>query len=88
LKGWALKIETFLGPEMATSEGSSNGNDIKTKRNHASIIGVFLVSKRNKPTYSRTGKDRSEAYTILNILCRIEEIMKIISSEFAGSKRK
>ncbi len=67
---------------------TSNGNDIETKRNHASIIGVFSVAKRNEPTYSRTWKDRNEANTIINIRCRIEEITKIISPEFAGSKIK
>jgi hypothetical protein len=25
-QGWALKIETFLGPEMATSEGPTPSN--------------------------------------------------------------
>ncbi len=67
---------------------TSNGNDIETKQNVASIIGVFSISKRNKPNYSRTWKDLSEANTIINILCRIEEITNIISPEFAGSKRK
>ncbi len=32
----------------------SNGNDIERKQNYASIIGLFSVSKRNEPTYSRT----------------------------------
>ncbi len=32
----------------------SNGNDIETKRNDASIIGVFSVPKRNERTYSKT----------------------------------
>jgi hypothetical protein len=67
---------------------TSTGNDIEGKRNDASIIGVFLVSKRNEPTDSRNWRDRSEANTIINILCRIEEITNIISPEFAGSKRK
>ncbi len=44
--------------------GTSNGNDIEAKRNDTSIIRVFLVSKRNKATYSRT---RSEAKTIIFI---------------------
>jgi hypothetical protein len=66
----------------------SNENDIETKRNHASIIGAFSISKRNNSTYSRTLKDRSEANTFINILCRIEETTNIISPEFAGSKRK
>jgi hypothetical protein len=66
----------------------SNGNDIETKRNDTSIIGVFSVSKRKEPTYSRTWKGRSEANTIIIILCRIEEITNIISLEFAESKRK
>jgi hypothetical protein len=52
---------------------SSNGNDIETKWSDASIIRVFSVSKRNEPTYSKTWKDRSEANTIINILCWIEE---------------
>ncbi len=47
---------------------NSNSNDIETKRNYASIIGVFLESKRNEPTYSRTWKDRSEANTNINIV--------------------
>ncbi len=58
---------------------TSNGNDIETKRNDASIKGVFSVPKRNEPTYSKTWKERSEANTIINILCRIEEITNIIS---------
>jgi hypothetical protein len=52
---------------------TSNGNDIETKRNNASIIGVFSVPKRNEPSYSKTRTDQSEANTIINILCRIEE---------------
>jgi hypothetical protein len=66
----------------------SNGNDIETKRSDASIIGVFAVSKRNEPTHSRTWNDRSEANTVINIICRIEEITNIISPEFAVSKGK
>ncbi len=65
----------------------SNGNDIETKRNDASIIGVFSVPKRNELSYSKTWTDRSEANTIINILCRIEEITNIISPEFARSKK-
>jgi hypothetical protein len=68
--------------------GSSNGNDIEAKRSDTSIIGVFSVSKRNEPTYSRSWKDGSEVNTIIIILCRIEEITNIISPEFAGWKRK
>jgi hypothetical protein len=45
----ALGVLTLVDPVQ-----SSNGNDIETKRNYASIIGVFSVSKRNEPTYSRT----------------------------------
>ena len=67
---------------------SSNGNDIETKRNDASITGVFSIPKRKEPSYSKTWTDRSEANTIINILCRIEEITNIISPEFVGSKRK
>jgi hypothetical protein len=67
---------------------ASNGNDIETKRNDTSIIRVLLITKRNEPTYSRTWRDLSEANTIIIILCRIEEITNLISSEFAGSKRK
>jgi hypothetical protein len=63
---------------------TSNGNDIETKRNDASVIGVFSVAKRNEPTYSRTWKDSNEANTIINIHCRIEEIIP----EFSGSKIK
>jgi hypothetical protein len=66
----------------------SNGNDIETKRKYASIIGLFSVSKRNEPTYSRTWKDLSEAKTNINMLCKIEEITNIISLKSAGSKRK
>jgi hypothetical protein len=58
------------------------------KGNDAWIIGLFLVSKRNEPTFSRTWKDQNKANTISNILCRIEEIKNINSPEFAGSKRK
>ncbi len=67
---------------------ASNGNDIETKQNYASIIGLFSVSKRNEPTYSRTWKDRSEAKPNINMLCKIEEITNIISLKSAGSKRK
>jgi hypothetical protein len=73
---------------LTNSTPSSNGNDIETKRNETSIIGVFFVSKRKEPSYSRTLKDRSEANTISIILRRIEEITNISSQEFAGSKRK
>ncbi len=45
---------------------TSNGNDVETKRNDTSIIGVFSVSKRNEPSYSR--------------FCQIEEKTNIISS--------
>jgi hypothetical protein len=58
---------------------TSNGNDIETKRNDTSIIGVFLVSKRNKPIYSRTWKDRSEGNTIIIVLYKIAEKANIIS---------
>jgi len=51
---------------------SSNGNDIETKRNDISIIGVFSVSKQNEPAYSRTLKDRSKANIFMSTLCRIE----------------
>jgi hypothetical protein len=70
------------------TRATSNGNDIEMKRNDASKIGVFSLPKRNEPTYSKTWKDRSEAATIIDILCRIEEITNIISPKFAGSKRK
>jgi hypothetical protein len=33
----------------------------KRRRNEASILTSFLISKRNEPAYSRTCKDRSEA---------------------------
>jgi hypothetical protein len=33
----------------------------KRRRNEASILASFSISKRNEPTYSRTCKDRSEA---------------------------
>ncbi len=39
---------------------NSNGNDIE-RRNEASILASFSISKRNEPAYSRTCKDRSEA---------------------------
>ncbi len=71
----------------------SNGNNIEAKRNDTSIIGVFLVSKRNKPTYSRTRSEakRSEDYYfysrqdqrnneyIQSRICWIEEKTNIIS---------
>ncbi len=79
------------GEDFTTSpvwHGTNNGNDIETKRSETSIIGVFSISKRNELTYSRTGKDRSEANTIIIVHCRIEAITNIISPEFAGSKRK
>ncbi len=34
----------------------------KRRRNEASILTSFSISKRNKPAYSRTCKDPSEAY--------------------------
>jgi hypothetical protein len=75
--------------ELTTEDmRNSNSNDIETKLNYASIIGVFLESKRNEPPYSITWKDRSEANTNINMLCKIEEITSIISLKFAGSKRK
>ncbi len=39
---------------------NSNGNDIE-RRNEASILASFSISKQNEPAYSRTCKDRSEA---------------------------
>ncbi len=58
---------------------SSNGNDIKTKRNDASIIGVFFSTEAKRTHLFQTWKKRSEANTIIKILCRIEEITNIIS---------
>ena len=66
----------------------SNGNDIEAKRNDTSIIGVFLVSKRNEPSYYTTQSEVKRSEDLIFILCRIEEITNIISPEFAGSKRK
>jgi hypothetical protein len=63
------------------STDTSNGNDIETKRNDISIIGVFSVSKRNKPAYSRTLKDRSKANIFMSILCRIE-----VNTNWVGPK--
>ncbi len=60
---------------------SSNGNDIETKRNNSSIIGVFSVSKRNELAYSRTLKDRSKANIFMSILCRIE-----VNTNWVGRK--
>ncbi len=34
---------------------------LKRRRNEASILALFSISKRNEPAYSRTCKDRSEA---------------------------
>jgi hypothetical protein len=79
-----MKVGNMWQPCAVTS----NGNDIEAKRSDTSIIGVILVSKRNELTYSRMWKDRSEANTIIIILCRIEAITNIISPEFARSKRK
>jgi hypothetical protein len=73
---------------LDASDRTSNGNDIETKRNDTSIIGILSVSKQNEPTYSRPWKDRSEANPTIVILCRIEEITILVSPEFAGSKRK
>ncbi len=60
---WGLweNMSHYLG---SGNQLTSNGNDIEAKRNDTSIIWVFLVSKRNKPTYSRTrsGAKRSEDY--------------------------
>ncbi len=76
---YRVQIRLF-GSSVLIPEGvSSNGNDIEMKRNDTSIIGVFSGSKRNEPTYSRTWKDRSEANTIIIIVCRIEEKTNIIS---------
>ncbi len=86
-----LTHEEQRGSERAAEQvrcgRSSNGNDIETKRTDNSIIWVFSVSKRKEPTYSITWKDRSEANTIIIIVCRNEEITNIISPELAGSKR-
>ncbi len=83
----AFRIGSTLHLSAFQLVQSSNGNDIETKRNDASIIGVFSVPQRNEPSYSKTWTDRSEANTIINILCRFEEITNIISPEFAGSKK-
>jgi hypothetical protein len=50
---------------------SSNRNDIETKRNDISIIGVFSVSKQNEPAYYRTLKDRNKANIFMSTLCRL-----------------
>ncbi len=64
-----LKVTSSLNEISAERLGhsltGSNGNDIETKRNDTSIIGVFSVSKRNEPSYSR--------------ICWIEEKTNIIS---------
>jgi hypothetical protein len=39
----------------------SNVKDIKTKAEHSFDLGLFTMSKRNEPAYSRTCKDQSEA---------------------------
>jgi hypothetical protein len=52
-------------PSQADSCLRSSNGDIKTKRNYASIIGVYSVSKRNEPTYSRTWKDEAKRTQIL-----------------------
>jgi hypothetical protein len=54
-------------PKSSIEVTSSNGNDIEAKRSDTSILGVFLVSKRNELTYSRMWKDRSEANIIIII---------------------
>ncbi len=64
-----VQIYAYFGVLCKCIEG---GKDIETKRNNILIIGVFSVSKRNEPAYSRTLKDRSEANIFLSILCRIE----------------
>ncbi len=44
-KGWALKIETFLGPEMATSEASAiwaqKSRDFEQKTSHFYVFAVW-----------------------------------------------
>jgi hypothetical protein len=52
---------------------TSNGNDIETKRNDTSIIGVFSVSKGKKPTFPELGK--------------IEAKRTLLLLFFAGSKK-
>jgi hypothetical protein len=85
---WTPQLLYILLSDVSTLlQLTSNGNDIETKRNDASIIGVFSVPKWNEPSYSKTWTDRSETNTIINILCRIEEITNISSPEFAGSKK-
>ncbi len=59
-RGKRLEIIELLSP-------SSNGNDIKTKVERSSILASFLISKRNKPAYSRTCKDQSEANPVYSI---------------------
>jgi hypothetical protein len=74
-KGFFCNLDVLYG-----GLGSSNGNDIETKRNDASVIGAFSVAKQNKPTYLRTWKDQNEANTIINICFRIEEITKLVQN--------
>ncbi len=60
---------------------TTNGNNIETKQNNISIIGVFSVLKRNEPDYSRTLKDRSKANIFMSILRRIE-----VNTNWVGPK--
>ncbi len=46
---------------------------LKRRRNEASILASFSISKRKKPAYSRTCKDRSEANLLIVHLRKIEE---------------
>ncbi len=40
---------------------TSNGNDIEMKAERSFDLVLFSISKGNKPAYSRTCKDQSEA---------------------------
>ncbi len=83
-----LKPPLFLFQPNIQPYSTSNGNDIETKRNETSIIRVYPVSKRNEPIYSRTWKDRSEANTIITVVCQIAEKTNIISLRLCSIKAK
>ncbi len=66
---------------------TSNGNNIETKRNHTSIIGVFSVSKRNEPRYSKIFWIEEKTNIISLRPCSIEAKRTDLIKIYAGSNK-
>ncbi len=60
---------------------------IKRRRSEASILASFLISKRNKPAFSRTCKDRSEATLLILYLRRSKRNKFCLFHKFERSKQ-